>query len=424
MRVVHVSVYDDAGGAARSASRLHQGLCQLGQDSRMYVGNRVSDDPHVLLHSPSRRFGDRLRQRVRQWWYARQSAPYQRTRAPGMWDFTDDRTGYGSEVVRALPACDVLNLHWIAGFLDPGAFFSCVARDQRVVWTLHDMNPITGGCYFTNGCDRHLHGCGRCPQLGSTRERDLSRRVWQRKRVVFGRQPSFRLRLVTPSRWLKEEVGRSPFFAGMPISVIPYGVDTDMFTPRDRAAARVLLGIPAGVHVILFLAHSFEMERKGMPLLLEALQRLADVPGLFLLSAGLDRPPLDAVRLPFLHMGRVPHDWMLSVLYSAADVLVVPSLEDNLPNAVIEAMACGLAVVGFDVGGVPDLIRPGLTGLLAQARDVQALADAVRTVLSDDGLRRAMGQEARRVAVASCGLKVQARGYLALYEEMAEVANG
>ena len=227
MRIVHLNTYDVRGGAARSAYRIHKGLQRAGHHSTMLVKEQTGSDPSVtLFHSPEDPL-TRLRRRMRREAITRDFRRYQHSRPQGYEPFSDERTLFGATLVDQLPACDVVNLHWIAGFLDYEAFFSRVTQSTPVVWTLHDMNAFTGGCHYDDGCGRFRGSCGACPQLGSTVERDLSRAVWERKRRAFTGLKRSALRVVTPSRWLAAEATRSTLFAGLQTDVIPYGIDVE-----------------------------------------------------------------------------------------------------------------------------------------------------------------------------------------------------
>lgn len=420
IRVTQVSHDDITGGAARAAKRLHDGLRLIGHESTMYVARKRGLDPSVVSFQPGSASMTRVARKLRRGRIERDYRPYRATRLAGSGKFSDDRTAYGAEPASQLPAADVVNLHWTADFIDVGEFLRALPSSLPVFWTLHDMNLFTGGCHYDRGCGRHRSGCGRCPNLGSTREKDLSREIWERKERVFGRLAEDRLHVVTPSRWLAAEAEASALFRErVPVTVIPYGLDTDLFTPRDYGAAREMLGLPADARVVLFVAHSVGWERKGFPLLLQSLELLGDLPGLHLMALGAGEASHQG-SVPTLHLGFVENERLVSMIYSAADVFVIPSIQDNLPNTVQEAMACGTAVVGFDAGGVPDMVREGVTGRLARVGDPQDLACALRAVLEDLEVARRMGAEGRRVALEEYAIDVQARTYAALYAETLE----
>lgn len=422
LRVLHIASDDVTGGAARCAFRLHRGLRELGHDSHMLVGRKRSHDPTVtrfeLPASPLVRLDTRLRRA----WIDQAYAPYRSVPSSERERFSDDRSATGRAFSRSLPPSDVVHLHWVAGLVDYRAFLRSIAVERPVIWTLHDMNPFTGGCHYDAGCGAFRARCGACPQLGSIDPNDLSRRIWNRKRKVFERLDPSRLHLVTPSRWLAEEVASSSIFGSrFPISVVPYGVDTEAFAPRDRIAARKTLGIPALARVVLFVAYSTELVRKGFSMLVSALGSMTDVPDLFLLSIGQGSPS-NLPSVPHTHLRYTDEDRLLSLVYSAADVFVAPSSQDNLPATVLEALACGVPVVATGVGGVPEAVRPGVNGALVEPDDAAGLAAAIRTIIGDDDVRRQLGAGARRIALDEYALDIQARRYLEIYTALVDSA--
>jgi glycosyltransferase involved in cell wall biosynthesis len=414
LKVLHLNTYDIAGGAARAAYRLHRGLSDLGHSSSMFVCCSSSDDPTIVTFQPRRDLLTRLKRRLRSTQIDRDFARYRNSRPAGYEPFSDDRSPYGDDLIAQLPQSDVINLHWIAGFIDYGSFFAAVPRATPVIWTLHDMNAFTGGCHYSFGCERYTERCGLCPQLGSHNHRDLAEQVWQRKLDALTRIPATGLHIVAPSRWLAHEVKRSTLSKHVPVSVIPYGVDTEAFAPRDRLTARDVFGLPRDARVILFVSEGVGNRRKGMALLGQALDNLRDLPNVVLISVGRGEP-ID-LKVPSIHLGFIDNDPLLSLVYSGADLLVVPSLQDNLPNTVLEAMACGTPVVGFDTGGVPDMVRPGITGMLAPLEDAIALRTAIIEILRSPERRMVMAANCRRVVMEEFTLELQARRYAELYD--------
>lgn len=418
--VVHVSSDDVTGGAGRCAHRLHEGLLALGHDSRMLVQRKRSDDGAVSRFRPDAGLRRRLARRWRRWRIERDHARYEAS-APGWREpFHGDRTEFAGEVVGSLPPADVVNLHWISRLVDYRAFFDGLPGRLPVVWTLHDMNLFTGGCHYDRGCGAYRRRCGTCPQLGSEDEDDLSRQVWRRKRDLFSRTPAERLHLVTPSRWLADVASESSLVGGrFPVSVIPYGVDTDVFAPRDRGFAREVLDVPPEARVVLFVAHSVENDRKGFGVLREALAGLTGEEGLVLLSLGKGDPEVPE-GIEHRHLGFVRDDRYMSVIYSAADVFVIPSRQDNLPATALEAMACGTPVVGSGVGGIPEMVRPGETGYLAEDGDPGDLRDGILRVLRDPDGRQALSRRCRERVLGEYGLERQARRYERLYRSLVD----
>jgi glycosyltransferase involved in cell wall biosynthesis len=417
LRVVHVGSWDVGGGAARAANRLHEGLRRLGHESVMYVLERESEDPAVRDFRPSASVSDRLGRMLRRRRIAADLAPFLATRPAGYEQFSDDRTLWAGEVAGQLPACDLVHLHWVAGFVDHRAFLGSLPPGLPVVWTLHDMNAFTGGCHYDDGCGRFVASCGACPQLGSTDPTDLSHAVWTRKAEALRALGDRPVRIVADSRWMEGEARRSSLLGPLPVSTIHYGLDTEVFAPRPRAEARAALGVPADARVVLFVADAVDQRRKGFAFLVEALAGLDPAIPAFLLSIGRGAPRLPG-SLPALHLGSVANDRLLSVVYSAADLFVIPSLQEAFGQTALEAMACGTPVVGFDTGGIPDIVRPGVTGALARCGDAGSLREAIQAMLQDREEWARTAERCRHHVLQHHTLEAQARRYLALYEEV------
>lgn len=420
MRIVQLSSYDLQGGAARAALRLHRALRAAGEDSTMFVRRTGGSEAGVTQAQGPRSFVGRLERFLRRQANSWMLRSYRTSRPAGLDVFSGIRGETGASTIDQIPAADVANLHWIAdAFLDLPALFSRLPSRMPLVWTLHDMNALTGGCHYDDGCRRHEIGCGACPQLGSRSLSDLSARLWRAKAHIYAHIDPTRLHLATPSRWLAEEARRSPLLNRFPVSVIANGLDTDIFRPIDRRVARSALNLPEDARVVLFVAESAANRRKGYQQLLQALTSLKDQPGLMLLTLGHDTG-LAAHGLPCRQLGHISDEGLLALAYSAADVFALPSLQDNLPNTALEALACGTPIVGFDVGGIPDLVHPGETGLLAPLANVGAFASAISTLLNDDGQRESLSRGCRELALAEFDQRTQAARYLELYQTLTQ----
>lgn len=411
LRVVHVNTSEGDGGAARAANRLHRGLTALDVDSRMLVRDRASDDERVQV---PRARSSRLLARAAALGDALAQLAHPRRR-PGPFSATWVPTRIAAELRSLAP--DVVNLHWVgSGFVPPE---SLARLGRPLVWTLHDSYPFTGGCHVPGECARYTERCGACPALGSRTSLDLSRLTWLRKRRAWS---SVALTVVTPSRWLADCAKRSSLFRGRRVEVIPNALDTAMFRPLDSRTARELLRLPPGDRIILFVAEGGAANpNKGFQLLADALKRMDwhRAEGVLLVVAGASSiPDAAACGVPVRCVGNVRDDLTLALLESAADVAVVPSIQENLPNTVLEAFACGTPVVAFRVGGMPDLIVDRVNGALVEPFDTGALADAIRWTIEDPARLRELSAAARSRAEGEYALPVQARRYAALYEEL------
>jgi glycosyltransferase involved in cell wall biosynthesis len=305
---------------------------------------------------------------------------------------------------------DVVQLHNTHGNYFSISALPALTRRRPVVWLLHDMWAFTGHVAYAYDCGRWRVGCGDCPYLAEypALPRDTTALLWRFKRKVYERS---RLTLVTPSRWLGGLVRESPLLGRFPVHDIPYGVATDVYSPGPKDEARRRLDLPLDRNVALFVATDLEEPRKGYQFLAAALR---DVEDPLVLAVAVTGRAESGVETRILS---VQDEWLLVDAYRAADIVVLPTLADNLPNVVIESMACGLPCVSFATGGVPEAVRHLETGFLVPTGDVGQLAAGMRTLLEDDELRARLGAACREWAVREYSLERQTERYLGVYED-------
>lgn len=414
---IQLSFSDIRGGAARAAQRLHDALRRAGASATMLV--QVKDGHDLDVVGPTTGFGCRWA-RVRPYLDFAPARVFRRG-AGVPYSVGWLPSGYVGKV-RSLRS-DVVHLHWVAGGM---LSVRDVARlPGPLVWTLHDMWAFTGGCHYDGGCGRFADGCGPCPVLGSTSRHDLSRWSWARKTRLLQRAD---LTIVTPSRWLAAQAAKSTALGRHDIRVIPNALDLDVFRPFGRAAARAVLGLPLDRPIVMFAAMNATGDpRKGFRHLEAALHRLAETSmrPLALIAgadapAGTERLPLDA-----RYLGTIADDAMLAIAYSAADVFVAPSEQENLSNAVVEAMACGTPCVAFRVGGMEDLVDHGENGFLARPLVAADLARCIGEILTaEEHVRTARSIRAREKIADMCEQGIVARQHLALYAELRDRHGG
>lgn len=412
-----VCTNDVAGGAAIAAYRLHEGLRRIGVTSSMLVASKTSSDPDVQEIRHDRSPLARIFRHFQSSQIVRDIGRYSKTLSPTLELLSDDRAAGAADLTRSLPPADVYQLHWVAGLLDYKRFFGSLRPGTPLVWTLHDMNPFTGGCHYALGCQKYLERCGACPQLGSNDPSDLTARIHARKSAALGQLRPETTKIVAPSRWMTAQAQVSTLLRGFDPICIPNGLDTEVFQPRNRKEARIRFGLPEDAKVVMLVAHYLTAHRKGFDLLTAALDGLSAKSSVVLASAGvMDRPaPFSQLHVP---LGEIGSEELMSYALSAADLFVCPTRADNLPNVVLEAMACGTPIVGFDVGGVGDMVRTGETGILVKPEDVTGLRHAIESILSDGELNNRLSRNCRQAACDEFGLEIQARRYLALYEEL------
>jgi glycosyltransferase involved in cell wall biosynthesis len=298
---------------------------------------------------------------------------------------------------------DVWNLHWVSWFLEWEKMLPELAKTAPIVWTLHDLNPLRGIWHYEPGSQE-------ASQLD-----DLEQRAIRFKRKALQQVPSDRLVFVGPSRWIAQQCRNSPVTAGFPVVNIPYGVDSVAFAPRDKLHLRKICDIPEDSHVVGFVADDLSDPRKGVRELIQTLKRLGTTGRIHLLSVGRGAEAIDIEGIPHTHLGVLSSDLLLSHFYSACDLFACPSLQDNLPNTVLESMACGTPVVGFNVGGMPDMVRPSISGVLCELGNIDALSHAIESLIGNTDTLAELSKNSRALVEQDYTLEIQAERYVELY---------
>ena len=420
IKALLLNTSDIKGGAARAAYRLHQGLNRISVDSKIISQLKYSQDSNVIGNKPvsgivQAKTGLRL---------TLDQLPLKLYSHRGKQRFSPNWLPYNkitSQVVKLNP--DIVNLHWIgAGYLQ---IESIAKFNKPIVWTFHDMWAFTGGCHYNQDCKKYTASCGACPQLGSSRNWDLSRWIWQRKQKAW---QDLSLTVVTPSRWLADCARASSLFKNKQIKTIPYGLNLDIFRPIEQKAARELLQLPQEKQLVLFLSlQATSDNRKGFHLLQPALKKLSVTAWqdhIELVVVGASKPDQSAdFGFKSHYLGTLTDDLMLALAYSAADVFVAPSIQDNLPNTVLESLACGTPSIAFNIGGMPDMIEHQQNGYLARAYEIEDLANGIVWSLEDSMRLQKLSQRAREKAQQEFALEIQAKRYLSLFTEILDREN-
>jgi len=421
MKVAMVCTNDVAGGAARASFRLYKGLQGLGVP--VSITARRKQMPDDTIHQIQNVFAEQYVARAGLAAIQEVFIEQGRTEISNTL-FTLSYPGVDLTQFSPLLEADVVNLHWVSRLLSATSLQKLAQLNKPLVWTLHDCWAFTGGCHYPAGCDRYQTDCHDCPQLREN-PLDLPARVLQDKADLWADLP---LTIVTPSQWMANCVRKSAPLRHHRVEVIPYGLETDVFQPTPKPEAKRKMGLPEGAIAILIGANDSNEVRKGFWAMFAALQRCeADAKFRALAEAGkvqlicFGPHPSDALQTlvtPIRSFGMIEDDATLSCLYSAADLLVLPSQEDNLPNVMLEAMSCATPVVAFDTGGIPDAVLDGETGLLVPPGDLDALAAAILKLVFDGEQRQRLSQNGRDRTLAKYLLTRQAKDYLALFEEL------
>jgi glycosyltransferase involved in cell wall biosynthesis len=415
MKILHISTKAH-GGAGIAALRLHRGMLSAGLGSNLLVLNHYSADKSVLrLGCPDPGLLERARRKCLYRAALFSLRVYNKTRLSGSGPFSLDRTRYTVSAHPLVREADTIILHWTSNMVDYNEFFPALGG-KPVVLVLHDMNPITGGCHYTGGCEKYLSGCGACPALGSANASDPSKNVFARKGKAYRRA---NVRVVAPSRWMLSRVLASPLLKDRDTRLIPHGVPVDVFKKRDRSELRAFLGLPKNRTLILSGA-DYASPRKGMDLLagaLRILEKKNTLSNASLVLFGRHEYPGDIHRelpCPVHSLGYLYDERLRSAVYSSCDVFVSPSREEAFGLMPLESMASGTPVLGFNTGGLPDMVIPFSTGLLAKPGDVMDLAEKLELMITRPEDSRSMGENARRRVEKEFTIEKQVGRYVEL----------
>ncbi len=398
----------DTGGAANATRRIHEGLRDIGVESRMLVRQQSRDSPYIV--GPRSKVGKALA-RIRP---MADTLPLQLYEDVGPFslDWVPDRIP--SRISQMDP--DLVHLNWIAGGYI--SISSLSDFDAPLVWRFPDMWPMTGGCHYSDGCDRYRDACGDCPKLDSKRSLDLSRVTMKRKQRALDDTD---VTVVAPSNWLASCAEESALFGGCRIEVIPNGLDTDVFRPNDSKTGRNLFDLPTNSRLIGFgSVGPLSNPRKGFEPFQNAIKSLAaDHDDIELVVFGASEPedPPD-FGLPTHYVGYLNDEQSLSLLYSCLDVMAVPSRYEGFGQTVTESMACGTPVVAFDATGPSDTVVHKDTGYLAEPYDPIDFANGIEWILRDEDLREQLEVNARRRAEEQYHYTTVARQYQEVYSEL------
>lgn len=409
MKVLVVNTYDISGGAARAAYRLHQALQSEGVESYMLVQSKKSDDHTIIGPETTIQKKLYLRRPILDSFPLRLYKNRTRTLFSPAW------LPFSGMVDRINASdADIVHLHWIAAGM---IRIEDIAKIKKpIVWSLHDMWAFTGGCHYDEECSKYKYECCSCPVLGSKKVNDLSRSVFARKQQTFGKINN--LTIVGLSHWLVDCASQSSLFANTRVVNLPNPIDTTKFMPVNKVQARMTLNLPADKKLVLYGAMSATSDpRKGYIELVKALGTLQNSGDTELLVFGSSRPD-NELQCGFEthYLGHVDDD-SLHLLYCAADVMVVPSLQENLSNAIMESLACGTPVVSFNIGGNRDLIDHKQNGYLAEPFIATDLAEGIRWVINSPNYE-ALSKNAREKVLRCFESKVVAKRYIELYKSV------
>ncbi len=418
MRILFVNTYDaeGGGGAAIAAGRLCGAVKEAGAEADffcLYPRKNGCAEGTLTVESPFMRFAHRAS------FYIERAALY------GQYGSKLDISKWSFNILPNFirpPAgkkYDLIHLHWIGDSFINMRSLAAFAGGIPVVWTLHDSWAFTGGCHVPYECKKYQRNCGNCPQLKSGVENDLSRAIFNIKQKAYASLEN--MRIVSPSRWLAGCARSSGLLANRDVRVIANGIDGGVFMPVNKREARLKLGINPEKKVVLFSGPAaLNNVNKGFHFLIAALKQLyGRIDDIELVVAG-DREPSAAPELKYKinYAGRISERSVMALYNAAADLLVSPSMQENLPNTIIEAFACGTPAAAFNIGGTGEIIDDKVNGCLVKPFDVGELAGAIEWALSEVGRLAKLGAAAREKFDREFTARKMCLEYMRLYEEM------
>lgn len=377
LKVVHINTYDGNGGAGRACLRLSKALNANGIQSEIWANYKFGKNEEINSFSSSKvskaitAFGILFERFA-------SSAFAKKLKIPFSIPF------WGKDISKhpALLNADVIHLHWVNhAFLRPRDLAKLQQLNKPVVWTFHDSNAFTGGCHVRYSCNHFEQECGNCPLLKQSHPTDISHKIWKAKQKAY-EQSEFSI--VAPSTWMEASIKRSKLLNNTHVTVIPNTLETDIFMPHNKVSSKKQLGLDPEKFILLsgFMPSRKDLH-KGTPYLIEALeiltsQNLVDKDKVELIVFGnrdANNVPDFPIKTTFL--GTIFSDEKLALCYSAADVFLTPSLEDNLPNTVMESLSCGTPVVAFTTGGIPNMVTHQYNGYLAEYKSSADFAKGI-----------------------------------------------
>jgi len=417
MKVLLVGKSADTGGAAIASYRLMEILRERGVDIKMLV--QEGEKGKEAVYSTTRTVIKKQINFLRFVWERLLFLRHEKSREIRFL-FSLANTGERLSRNHLVREADILHLQWVnGGFLSRKSIRKLLSLGKPVVWTFHDMWPMTGGCHHALTCDHYMQECGDCIYLKHPRKKDLSHRLWKRKKRMY-LDRSFTV--ITPSKWMAERVKESSLLGHMEVHTIHNPVDQTRFRPADRQQACRNLGLDPSRRYILFGAASVKNLYKGFTYFQEAVRLLSGDPdmseGVEILIFGKARGDVSGMFPLKTHVVDYVHSEHTMVdLYNAAHLYALSSLQDNFPSTVMESMLCGTPVAGFRTGGIPEMITHLEDGYLAEFKSAGDLAEGIKWILSYNPYPE-LSRKVRSAAVRRFSMERSAEKHVELYRKL------
>jgi len=416
MKAVLLNTSERTGGAAVAANRLMKALINNGIEAKTLTLNKQTDDENVISIQSS--FLKRKLALLNFLWERWIIFIHNRFSRKNLFRVSIANTGFDLSKHPLVKNADIIHLHWInQGFLSLNGLAKLLKMGKPVFWTMHDMWACTGICHHARECDNYQTQCHDCFYFNNPDRRDLSFQCFTKKKTAY---QSGKIIFITCSRWLKNNAEKSALLSGQKIFSIPNPIDTSRFKPIDKSLCRKKFNLPTDKKLILFGAVKISDERKGIHYLIKAVEFLSQQPeasNIELVIFGKTNSNLfDIFTLKVNYLDYLSNEEDIIALYNAADVYVTPSLEENLPNTIMESMSCGTPCVGFNIGGIPEMIDHQQNGYVAEYMDAQDMANGIHWVLNETGYSE-LSNNARKKAENCYSEEIVVKQYIDLYQQ-------
>jgi glycosyltransferase involved in cell wall biosynthesis len=417
MKVVILNTSESIGGAAIAAKRLMQALRRYDVDAGMLVRDKQTQDPDVASINHSF-LGKKINQAHFLWERAIIYLNNKRNRAD-LFRVSIANTGTDISKHPLIKEADIIHLHWInQGFLSLHDIKKLIGMGKPLVWTMHDMWPCTGICHHARECTHYHNECGNCFHLNSSNKRDLSQRIFLKKKEIW---QNGQITFVGCSNWLVKRAGHSAIMQGFQTFSIPNPINIGTYRKTNKEKARKRLGLPQDKNLLLFGAVNATDKRKGLDYLMDGIRHVkGQHPDIYrnlelVIFGQIKSDVRTFFDIPIHILNFLKDEAQIVNLYNAVDLFVTSSLEENLPNSIMEAMACGTPCVGFHIGGIPEMIDHKRNGYVAKYQDAEDLTNGIAWCLNN---QERLGNEALKKAATCYSEEKIAGQYINIYNAL------
>lgn len=405
MKILHLNTMI-SGGAGQAAHRLHQSLLSEGVNSSMLFLHNDSDDPKKESYLTYKTKINNYLLRAQIFRYQK-SLNYGRSKNKEI--MTASRSLFDAHRHKSIAEADIIHLHYISNFIDVPSFIKEI--DKPIVWTLHDMWPFTGGCHYSDGCMKFQDKCSSCPEVkewnyGTVEKEQLKKRKIAEKRLA----------IVCLSEWMKRRSQESFVFQDQDHHLIRNSINTETFSMRNKEELRAKYQIPSNIPIFFFAAGNLLNYRKGFDQLLGAIDKLEEE-GVecFIITAGKSSPRLNLLK-NHKNFGSIQNEGKMAELYSMADAYLLSSIEDNLPNVMVESLSCGTPVISNPTGGMQDIIEEGFNGFFSSDFSSEGFLKAIKKFINQkDSIDR---DQIRKAAIDKFAPPIQSSKYIEVYKSL------